>query len=188
VPDPRLPDPAWRELDPVLRADHVADAAHLGQLRADGVTPYIRHPRRVAELVNKVMKDHLFMAFYGGAAGTDLTRDLAVGERAQVVALLHDVLEDTPVTAGHLQDLGFSQEVLIAVTCLTRVPGVSYVDYLVGILNHPDPVVRMVKLADLEANLEDVDNVPDETRRKAMRTKFELAHYILSSGADDGTA
>lgn len=53
-------------------AKEFATKIHEGQFRADGVTPFINHPARVAELVER----------YGG------------DERAVCVAWLHDVFEE----------------------------------------------------------------------------------------------
>ena len=68
-----------RNEDPtvVAIAFSLASAAHEGQMRKDGTTPYISHPKRVAE----ILKRH----------GAD--------EETVAAGLLHDVLEDTSVTA-----------------------------------------------------------------------------------------
>ena len=53
-------------------AKETAELLHQGQFRADGVTPYIEHPRVVAELVTK----------FGGS------------EKAVCLAWLHDIMEE----------------------------------------------------------------------------------------------
>ena len=62
-------------------ADRIAAEAHEGQTRKWSAVPYIVHPRRVAAL----------------AAALEGTDEVDVA-----AALLHDVVEDTPVTAGEL--------------------------------------------------------------------------------------
>jgi len=42
---------------------------------------------------------------------------------ARVVAVLHDVVEDTNVTLEELEDRGFDRSILEAVDCLSRRPG-----------------------------------------------------------------
>ena len=70
----------------VLFSQALAFAAekHKRQTRRDKITPYIYHPIRVAELV----------------------RDAGYGVRYQVVALLHDVLEDTKTTDEEIMAFG----------------------------------------------------------------------------------
>ncbi|MBQ2982863.1 MAG: bifunctional (p)ppGpp synthetase/guanosine-3',5'-bis(diphosphate) 3'-pyrophosphohydrolase [Lachnospiraceae bacterium] len=53
-------------------AEKIARQLHEGQFRADGVTPYIEHPKVVAELVKE----------YGGS------------EKSVCVAWLHDIMEE----------------------------------------------------------------------------------------------
>ena len=39
-----------------------------------------------------------------------------------IIAVLHDVLEDSDITADDLKERGFSDEVLMALDCLTHRP------------------------------------------------------------------
>lgn len=71
---------------------------------------------------------------------------------AKVVALLHDVIEDTDVTPEQLEELGFSEFVIKAVLCLTRHDGETYEDFIQRAANNP--VAREVKIADLEDNMD----------------------------------
>lgn len=63
-------------------ADSIADNAHLGQVDKNG-WPYISHPRRVAFKVREIAPEEL-------------------RTEAQIVALLHDTVEDTEVTLPYL--------------------------------------------------------------------------------------
>ena len=65
------------------------------------------------------------------------------------VALLHDVLEDTPVTLAQLER-DFPPEVTQAVARLTRPAGMDYFAYVASLKNHP--IARLVKQADLAHN------------------------------------
>ncbi len=73
------------------------------------------------------------------------------GEEAQMIAVLHDVLEDTDTTILDLQRLGLSDCVIEAVKCLTRLKGQSYQDHIERCRSNP--LARIVKLADLDDHL-----------------------------------
>src|SRR5438874_7380825 len=88
----------------IERALQIAAQAHAGQ-RDKGGLPYILHPLRVMMAVE--------------------------GEEGQIVAVLHDVLEDTAVTAEDLRQAGFSERVIATVLCVTRPKGESYADDVV---------------------------------------------------------
>ena len=106
----------------------IATEAHEGQFRRDGVTAYIHHPEAVAARV----------------AGDPV---------AEAAAWLHDVIEDTDVTADDLMARGIPAEVVEIVTLLTHTNGISYERYLSAIAAHP--VARRVKIADVITNLSD---------------------------------
>ena len=57
----------------ITTAQHLAELFHEGQTRANGVTPYIEHPKKVAELVEK----------FGGS------------EFSIALAWMHDILEES---------------------------------------------------------------------------------------------
>lgn len=100
--------------------------AHQGQrYPSTGAEPYILHSLRVMLGVS--------------------------GVRAQAVAVLHDVLEDTVVTAEELREADLSCEVVDAVTALTRRSGQTYEQYVEQVAGNA--IARAVKLADLADNL-----------------------------------
>lgn len=67
------------------------------------------------------------------------------------IAVLHDVLEDSPLTPECLILLGISPKVVEKVAVLTRKKGEPYVDYIGRVIR--DPVATYIKLADLSDNL-----------------------------------
>jgi (p)ppGpp synthase/HD superfamily hydrolase len=107
----------------IEKALQIAAKAHEGQVDKEGL-PYILHPLRVM----------------AGVQGTE----------AQIVALFHDVIEDTPVTADDLRREGFSEAIVASVLCVTHRKDESYADYVVRCKGNE--VARRVKLADLEDN------------------------------------
>lgn len=72
-------------------------------------------------------------------------------DEERMVAVLHDVVEDTDVTLDGLREQGFSEDVVRAVDCLTKRRGEGYPDFIQRVAT--DPLARLVKLADLEDNL-----------------------------------
>jgi len=79
-----------------------------------------------------------------------------------IIAVLHDLLEDTDYTIEDLRAMGFSERVLTALTLLTHIDGVPYMDYIRAIAMNPD--ARKVKRADLRHN-------SDIMRMKGLRGK-----------------
>lgn len=69
---------------------------------------------------------------------------------AQIVAVLHDVVEDTSVTQDDLRKAGFSEAILEAVALVTHAKEDSYAEYVVRC--KANDLARQVKLADLEDN------------------------------------
>ncbi len=108
--------------------------AHKDQKDKSGL-PYVFHPFHVAEQ----MPD----------------------EKTTIVALLHDVIEDTPYSLQDLRDMGFEQDVLDALALMTHDKNVPYMDYVARIKSNP--IARTVKLADLRHNsdLTRLDEVSD---------------------------
>lgn len=72
-------------------------------------------------------------------------------EESMVVAVLHDVIEDSDTTADDLIQAGLPERVVEAVKCLTRNEGESYDDFIERI--RQNPLARRVKIADIEDNL-----------------------------------
>jgi hypothetical protein len=98
------------------------------------------------------------------------------GDDAKIVAILHDVIEDTSVTIDDLRRDGFSEDLLAGVECVTHRPEDPYTDYVVRCKNHP--LARQIKLADL------VDNSrPERCLLRVERIDRDWARihrYILS--------
>lgn len=107
----------------IEKALQIAAQAHEGQKDKEGL-PYILHPIRAMMSVR--------------------------GEEAQIVAVLHDVIEDTSVTADDLRRAGFSEQVVAAVVCVTHRKDEPYADYVVRCKGND--IARQVKLADLADN------------------------------------
>lgn len=110
----------------VQRAELIAMSAHAGQVDKLGVD-YIKHPRAVAARFDPVEQ-----------------------ETEHVAALLHDVIEDSPITADDLRLAHIPDAVVDAVVLLTRTKDVAADDYYVAIRGNE--VARQVKLSDIAHN------------------------------------
>ena len=136
------------------KAIGIAATAHAGQLDKAG-QPYILHPLRVMFRVE--------------------------GEYAQIAAVLHDVVEDTPVTIAQLIAEGFPPPVIEAVNALTKLPGESRIDAARrATLN---PIARIVKLADNAENM-DLSRIAVPTEKDFARLEEYKAVRELLLSAD----
>lgn len=92
-------------------------------------------------------------------------------EETIIVALLHDIIEDTEYTIEDLIKEGFDKTVVDAVKLLTHADGVDYMQYIAAIKQNP--IAKAVKLADLRHNsnisrLDVIDEKAYERRRKYL--------------------
>ena len=68
----------------------------------------------------------------------------------RMIAVFHDLIEDTTWTLEDLKALGFSQRVIFGVQALTHDPDMPYMDYIKMISFNSD--ATKVKIADLDHN------------------------------------
>ena len=128
------------------RAIELAKQHHEGQTDKAG-KPYIDHPLRVMNQVES--------------------------EEEKIVAVLHDIVEDTDISLDDLRSEGFSEEVVSAVECLTKQDGENYDSYIERISFNPLAV--KIKLADLEDN-SDLTRLPEVTDKNLERIeKYDKA-------------
>ena len=99
------------------------------------------------------------------------------------VALLHDVVEDTPITLDELER-EFPPEVTEPLCLLTHDPAVPYRDYIDALV--VDPVARTVKRADLMHNLDETRfegcGRIDEVELSRRRERYRDALGVLDEG------
>ena len=134
------------------RALQIAVKSHAGQVDKSGAA-YISHPIRV------MMR--------------------CTSADAKTAALLHDVVEDTPVTFEELEAEGFSTNVLSALRLLTHASEVPYDDYIQSLTGNR--IAIEVKIADLEDNM-DIRRLQEVDDKAAGRFCKYLAAYRLLTG------
>ena len=128
----------------------IAYKAHDGQKDRSGL-PYIMHPVHLAEQM------------------TD--------EDSCVVALLHDVVEDTDVTIGDLVNKGFTPNQISAIKAMTHEKTVPYMVYIKKLSKNP--LASVVKRADLAHNM-DLSRIPNPTESdKSRLSRYTEALRIL---------
>lgn len=129
----------------------IAIDAHAGQVDKGG-QPYILHPLRVMLSVE-----------------TDDER---------IVAVLHDIVEDTTITANDLYWVhGFKPAIMIAVVALTRRQGEDYFDFIRRCMGNP--LARAVKIADIRDNLDPKRPLPSDPKAFDRAEKYRRALRML---------
>lgn len=140
------------KIDFLEKAMKIAIDAHHGQVDKSG-KPYIFHPLEVMRNVSSL--------------------------DAKIVAILHDVIEDTSITLSDLEKEGFSKEILDALELLTHKKNVPYLDYINSLKENP--LSKEVKIADLKHNM-DITRIPNPSEKDYKRLeKYKNALLILIS-------
>ena len=137
----------------IERAIQIAVAAHAG-IKDKGGKPYILHPIKVMMRVET--------------------------EEEQIVAILHDVVEDTDWTFDALRNEGFSETVIEALETVTKQSeDEDYEDFIKRSLRND--IGRKVKIADLLENL-DVTRIGELSEKDIKRiNKYKKALQTLKT-------
>lgn len=144
-----MPEDSAATEDLVQQAAHIARAAHAEQVDKLGVD-YFEHVAAVADAVS----DH--------------------GATYQIVALLHDSLEDCEdrsIVSLELLMQTFGGAVAQAIDAITKRAGEDYErDYLQRVL--ANPIARVVKQADVAHNRSRLHQLPVDTRAR-LAAKYD---------------
>ena len=123
----------------------LAYEAHDGQVRKYSGYPYIIHPISVASKFER--------------------------EDYKILALLHDIIEDTDVTMDELINIHeLPMHLVEPLTLLTHKDNLSYLEYILKIKSHV--VATLIKIEDLKHNLYDLKD-------GCLKDKYLMALYIL---------
>ena len=130
------------------RAIEIATQAHQGQLDKTG-RDYIGHPLRVMEMGKT--------------------------EDEKIVGVLHDVVEDTDWSFEKLAAEGFSQEIIAALRCITKLhENENYDDFIERV--RKNTLAKAVKINDLSDNM-DIRRLPYLSDKDVKRLKKYLRAY-----------
>ena len=159
----------------ITTAQHLAELFHEGQTRANGVTPYIEHPKKVAELVEK----------FGGS------------EFCIALAWMHDILEESADKVKehfHLTDVTSKSRFMLQMrdrweqsfifglcklsdhwdTDQFEIKGKGKVAYLAELLIGTNADIVLVKLCDMLANI-----MESNGSRMSQETRYYKAIQCL---------
>ncbi|QFU24808.1 bifunctional GTP diphosphokinase/guanosine-3',5'-bis pyrophosphate 3'-pyrophosphohydrolase [Shewanella eurypsychrophilus] len=141
------------------QAYQVARDAHEGQMRTSG-EPYITHPVAVARILADMRLDH----------------------ETLMAALLHDTIEDTPVTKGELAEL-FSESIAELVEGVSKLDKLKFRDKKEAQAENfrkmmmamtQDIRVILIKLADRTHNMRTLGALRPDKRRRIARETLEI--------------
>ena len=136
-------------------AYQLAQKGHAGQTRNDGVTPYLTHVYEVATWVRREWND----------------------VSTTVVAILHDVVEDTHITLEYLEQAGFSREILDAVDAITHPKSEPYADYINRVFTNP--IALKVKYMDIISNMADEPTPESQENYRKFLYRIYAEHSEL---------
>lgn len=129
----------------------VAIKAHAGQVDKAG-QPYILHPLR------------LMFKF-----GTEVE---------MIVAVMHDVIEDSDFTQDDLKKMGFSETVVEAIDCLSKRSDENYDNFILRVSQND--LARKIKIEDIKDNL-DITRLNKVTGKDLQRIeKYHQALKLLT--------
>lgn len=141
------------------QAYQVARDAHEGQMRTSG-EPYITHPVAVARILADMRLDH----------------------ETLMAALLHDTIEDTPVTKDELADI-FSESIAELVEGVSKLDKLKFRDKKEAQAENfrkmmmamtQDIRVILIKLADRTHNMRTLGALRPDKRRRIARETLEI--------------
>ena len=135
--------------DMTKKAMKLCFEAHKEQKDKSGL-PYVFHPFHLAEQMTT--------------------------EETTIVALLHDLVEDTNYTIEDLVNMGFDKAVTDAIALMTHSDDVPYMDYVRKIKENP--IAKAVKMADLKHN-SDLSRLDVVDEKALMRREKYLEAIAL---------
>ena len=153
----------------LLRALKFATDAHKGQTRKGSGEAYMAHPLAVLEKADQVFSKIKFLpqnGYYGHGADKNAMWDSMIIPQ---VALLHDIMKDTAYEFNDIEDK-FGLEVAQHCWTLVHSQGECYTNYLKRIHNTGEIIPIVIKIADMQHNLETGEGVLSKWKLELYRT------------------
>ena len=132
------------------KAIYIALVAHKGQKDKGGFA-YILHPLRIMNLMETTEE--------------------------KIVALLHDVVEDSDITIQYLAENGYPDKILTAIKILTKKENQPYFDYILAIKRNR--LASKIKKADLKDNMNKSRLKIITENDMARLKKYKIAYKML---------
>jgi (p)ppGpp synthase/HD superfamily hydrolase len=145
-------------LTKLSEAIDIARKVHEGQYDK-AHQPYFMHPEAVSRIVSEIIRSQ-----------PEPSESFMI--QAKIVSYLHDVIEDSSVTAGYLREKEIPEECVTAIEILTKKKGQDYMEYLSEIKRNK--LARVVKIADMMHNsdlsrLRQITDVDRKRREKYLK-------------------
>lgn len=105
------------------------------------------------------------------------------------IAILHDIIENTAIDAGHLKAAGIPVPVVEAVELLTRDKKTTYDQYIDELIESDDVDAMLVKMSDLTHNMDlnRLNHEPDDldlSRKERYLRAYDKIKAALESISD----
>ena len=152
----------------IEKAQSLAAECHDGMVDKYG-NPYMEHLERVADRVREMEYDFV-----------DETSEI---EMYVATAYLHDIVEDTEITRDVLVQ-AFPVDVVTAIYRLTRKKGMTYAEYIEGVMSDDwqspgsmhlvGKITRVVKLADLLDHVSGPTPCPPNLKKRYEKSLYRL--------------
>jgi (p)ppGpp synthase/HD superfamily hydrolase len=145
------------------------------------MTPKLDDSFFIAAVLFSEMADKVGLPYMGHLVRVFEGLPAWCSDEARHAAILHDVFEDTRITADDLKRSNYPDRVIFLVQALTRKPGTTYADYIQSIKDSGDRELIAIKLADIADNLdpERVALLPPD--HKSLVKRYEKAREALLS-------
>ena len=119
--------------------------------------------------------NHLFKVYEGVSSYNE-----------KIIALLHDIVEDTNISFKELEEYGYNKEIIEPLKFLTKKKGEYYPDYIDRIISSNDIHTLNVKLSDLKHNM-DITRIKNPTINDYERIskRYEVAYVKIKNKLDE---
>lgn len=149
---------------------NIAKNAHMGSVDKGG-NDYIQHPIAVSRLIDRNTTQPTLKGLIPYFSDESL-------QKAKVIALLHDVLEDTSVTYDDLRRKGIPEDICDSVQLLSKKGKPRYDVYIENIKK--DTLACLVKIADMTHN-SDLTRLKEVTEDNLKKIEdYKLGIMVLS--------
>ena len=94
-------------------------------------------------------------------------------DKTKVIALLHDIMKETEITAYDLSEIGFPSDIVKTVVLMTREKDESYDDFINRIIGSKNDRALQIKKVDIEQSMDlhDIEVTDDYLNRIEVKYK-----------------
>lgn len=164
------------------QAIELATEAHKNQwrnpttIKTNSLKQHKQNPDLLDKNGNKIIwcNDNIFLVYAPYIAHPLAVMDMMSTNEEKIVAVLHDVVEDTELTLADLRNAGVPSKLIHVINKLTKYKDNSYEQYISGIIT--SKLATKVKLADIFHNLS--DNPSEHAKQKYIKAMHILLQNI----------